>query len=232
MTCLCFDLDGTICDLWEGERIAKSTLLDEIVKLCDEPRDIISRTYDVTWAIVKYHYMEMVNDGLTEHRIRSLHLGLLFEELGIEAETEKLATLHVETNLSHMYVYPDAEKTIKQLAEKHRLCMITNGAIDNQENKINRLGTKNLFEEILISGELKHHKPDKLIFDTMAERMKTEPSEMVYIGNDYNKDIIGGKNAGWKTVWVDRRNEEFDRTTPNWVIKELSELLDIFTDHK
>ncbi|MCW4013679.1 MAG: HAD family hydrolase [Candidatus Bathyarchaeota archaeon] len=228
MTVLCFDLDGTLCDLWMGERIAKFTLLDEIAKYTDETRDMVSRTYDVTWAVVKYHYMEMVNDGLSEHKIRSLHMGMVFEEYWIDEDPDRFATLHGETTMKNMEIYPDAEQVITKLAEKYLLCMITNGATDNQQNKIKRLPFRDMFKETIISQELGHHKPSKVIFDTMAERMNTAPSEMVYIGNDYQKDIIGAKNSGWKTVWIDRKDEERDRSVPDWTIKELSELLEIF----
>ena len=228
MSVLCFDLDGTLCDLWMGERIAKFKLLDEIMKYTEEPRDMVSRTYDVTWAVVKYHYMEMVNDGLTEHKIRSLHMGMVFEEYGIDEDPDRFATLHGETTMENIEIYPDAEKVVSELAKRYPVCMITNGAIDNQQEKIKRLPFRELFKEIIISQELGHHKPSRVIFDTMVERMKTESSEMVYIGNDYNKDVLGARDAGWKTVWVDRKDEEKDRAVPDWTIKELSELLDIF----
>ncbi len=228
MTVLCFDLDGTLCDLWMGERKAKFTLLDEIMKYTDEPRDMVSRTYDVTWAVVKYHYMEMVNDGLSEHNIRSLHMDMVFEEYKIEENPERFATIHGEITMKNMEIFPDAEKVVNSLAEKYQLCMITNGATDNQQNKIKHLPFRNHFTEIIISQELGHHKPSKVIFDTMAERMNTQPSEMTYIGNDYKKDIIGAKDAGWKTVWIDRKDEEQDRSVPDWTIKELNELLTIF----
>jgi putative hydrolase of the HAD superfamily len=58
--------------------------------------------------------------------------------------------------------------------------------------------------------------------------MNTEPSKMIYIGNDYRKDVLGARDAGWKTVWVDRKDEKMDRSVPDWTINELSELLDIF----
>lgn len=49
-------------------------------------------------------------------------------------------------------------------------------------------------------------KPDKKIFDFAARKMKLEPAAACYIGDSYSNDIIGAKQAGWKTVWFNRRN--------------------------
>jgi HAD superfamily hydrolase (TIGR01549 family) len=228
VTCLCFDLDGTLCDLWRGERIAKQTLLNRLVKYTDTPPDTISKTYDQTWATIKQHYMEMVNNGLTEHMIRIHHMKIMLNEFNIDTNPDQLATLHIETTMANIEIYPDAEKTVTELAQRHPVSMITNGAIDNQNEKIKRLPFHDLFKAIIISGELGHHKPSKTIFETMAEQMNTKPSEMIYIGNDYRKDILGARDAGWKTVWINRKDEKQDPTVPDWTIKELSELLEIF----
>jgi 2-haloalkanoic acid dehalogenase type II len=228
VTCLCFDLDGTLCDLWKGEKIAKFKLIDELIKYTDEPRDKVSKNYNTTWSDIKHHYMKMVDDGLTEHQIRSQHIDMMFKKYRINENPERFATLHQETTMTNIEIYPDAEKVVTELAKRYPVCMITNGATDNQQEKIKRLPFRNLFKEIIISQEIGLHKPSPTIFDTMTVRMNTKPSEMIYIGNDYKKDILGAKDTGWKTVWVDRKNEKEDRTVPDWTIKELSELLDIF----
>ncbi len=228
MTCLCFDLDGTICDLWKGEGIAKATLLDIIVKHSDVSYEGLSRRYDETWTNYKSQYMKLVNEGYTEHSIRSMHFDTLFKELELQLDPDQYATIQCKTTIDNIEIYPDSEKVVNTLAAKHPLCMITNGATDNQRNKIKKLPFKNRFKEIIVSGEIGHHKPSKVIFDKMAERMNKNPEEMIYIGNDYQKDILGGKAAGWGTVWVERKKEEYDRSIPDWVINELHELLSIF----
>ena len=106
--------------------------------------------------------------------------------------------------------------------------MITNGPTGLQQLKINQLGIADHFKEIIISGELGHHKPSPEIFNEITKRTRIPPTETVYIGNDYLKDILGAHNASWKTVWVNRNNEKPTETIPNWTITELTQLLDIF----
>ena len=228
MKVLCFDLDDTICSLWEGETIAKFKLRAELAKLTDTPADIVARTYDITWAQIKQVYMDMVTDGLGEHEIRTIHMNIMMEELWIDGEPESLASLHMETMLEHMHVYPDAEKVIEELSKKYIITMITNGASDLQWEKINKLSFKDKFNQIIVSQDLGHHKPSGVIFEEMAKRTNTPPNEIVYIGNDYRKDILGSHGAGWSTVWVNRKGEPAGEVKPDWTIKELGELLEIF----
>jgi HAD superfamily hydrolase (TIGR01549 family) len=102
--------------------------------------------------------------------------------------------------------------------------MITNGPPKWQREKLENLDISSFFEEIIVSGELGFHKPDLQIFSEMTKRMGVESSEIIYIGNDYKKDIVGAHGAGWKTAWVNRKKEEPKEVNPDYIIKELSEL--------
>ena len=225
---LCFDLDGTLLDYRIGELTARLLLRQKIAETADYPEDMVARHYDLYWAQIKRHYWEMIDDGLTEQDIRAIHLNMVIEEAWSEADPKQLAQLHLDTALDHMQVYPDATKVIQQLSKKYTLTMITNGPRDLQRHKINRLDFTDHLQEIIISGELGHHKPSPQIFNENTKRTGIPPEETVYIGNDYQKDIRGAHNAGWKTVWVNRNNEKPEEIDPDWTIKELSELLTIF----
>ncbi len=228
MKILCFDLDDTLCDLHTGELIARLKLRQELAHSSDMPEDMIGRAYDILGAQVKQHYMEMVSDGLGEMEIRAIHLGLVLDEIWGEDEADRLARLHWDTVLENFEIYPDSAKVIGELCKKYRLTMITNGPADLQWAKINLLPFKEVFEEIIVSADLGHHKPSKEIFNEMTRRTGVTPEEIVYIGNNYQKDIVGAHGAGWRTVWVNQLGEEQGSVEPTWTIKELSELIGIF----
>ena len=225
---ICFDLDGTLLDYHIGELMARLVLRQKIAETTDYPTDMIGRHYDIYWAQIKQHYWEMIDDGLTEQQIRAIHLNMVVEEAWGEADPKELAQLHIETALEHMKLYPDAIKVLETLSQKYTLTMITNGPRDLQKLKIDRLDFKHHFKEIIISGELRIHKPDPLIFNENTKRTGIPPEETVYIGNNYRKDIVGAHQVGWKTVWVNRDNEQPEEITPDWTINELTELLTIF----
>ncbi|MBD3171930.1 HAD-IA family hydrolase [Candidatus Bathyarchaeota archaeon] len=228
LSILCFDLDGTLCDLWDSEEQAMYRLIDRLHTQCEHTREQLVEEYKDTWSIYKKSYMRKVDRGEEEMTIRTQHITELLKELEVIDDPHLLAQDHWNTVLKEMQIYPDAVPTVQILAEKRKLTMITNGAPRFQREKINRIGIEEYIEEIIVSGELGHHKPCKLIFDIMTQRINSQPEEMVYIGNDYHKDIIGAHKAGWSTVWVNRKEQQPRGIEPDWNINSLSELRKIF----
>lgn len=227
MKVVCFDLDDTICDLWEGEHKARDTLIERLVEDSGHPRALVSNIYDAEWATFKGNYMDLVAEGLDEIDIRDKHMRGVLKELGVKGDTREYAGLHCTEKMDGIYLYPDARNVMDTLKKKYRLTMITNGASVWQREKIEKLDIEDYFEEIIVSGELGHHKPSSKIFEEMTRRTQVDASEIIYIGNNYMKDVVGAKESGWKAVWVKRNDEERDESVPDYVINELSELLEI-----
>ncbi|MBP1042421.1 HAD family hydrolase [Vagococcus sp. BWB3-3] len=82
--------------------------------------------------------------------------------------------------------------------------LITNGTAKRQAKKIERLRLKEWMpaDLMLISEEVGIAKPKTGIFELMAHRLSMVNSELLYIGDNYTNDIIGGKSAGWQTIWA------------------------------
>nr|POF13175.1 putative uncharacterized hydrolase c7d4.05 [Quercus suber] len=72
----------------------------------------------------------------------------------------------------------------------------------------------------VMSYDVGHEKPDERVFKA-AESMlwksrqavNTDPSswDKLYVGDDYEKDIVGAVNAGWRAVWIHRGSRINDR---------------------
>jgi len=223
---VCFDLDGTICDLWEGEHKARLILINQLADESGHHFEHVTEVYDTEWAKIKQEYMALVNEGMEEQDIREKHLETVLEIIGLEASSREYARIHCTETMDGIYIYTDARNVLDALKKKYMLTMITNGASLWQREKIEKLDIEGYFEELIVSGELGHHKPSPRIFEEMTRRTGVNPSEIIYIGNDYRKDIQGAKDAGWRAAWVKRTDEERDETVPDYSISELSELLD------
>lgn len=98
------------------------------------------------------------------------------------------------------------EKTVPMLKELskrgYKTGLITNGDHALQYKKIRMLSLQNCFDEIIVSGDVDVHKPDREIFDIMRDKFLFKPNEMVYVGDNPINDIDGARKAGWKTVWM------------------------------
>ena len=88
--------------------------------------------------------------------------------------------------------------------------------------RINRELPKNDFEFIIATSGYLFRKPNKRIFELAMEKADLSPEDVWYIGDNYNCDVIGARNAGIFPVWyvgaMDMTYEEKEDvlTIKNW----------------
>ena len=68
-------------------------------------------------------------------------------------------------------------------------------------DRIAQVVPENHFEFILATSEYMYRKPNKRIFDLALEKAGLMPEEVWYVGDQYECDIVGARNAGIFPVW-------------------------------
>ena len=68
-------------------------------------------------------------------------------------------------------------------------------------DRINKVIPTNHFEFIIATSEYMYRKPNKRIFDLALEKADLQTSEVWYVGDQYECDIVGARNAGIFPVW-------------------------------
>lgn len=128
----------------------------------------------------------------------------------------------------------DSVNLIKYLKEKeYKLGIIADGYKETQQKKLEVLNVKQLFHHIILTDELgrEYWKPHEKSYLLMKDKLKVEFNEMVYIGDNVQKDFITAKKLGIKTIQVKRENciygnvigsEEY---LPDIVISDLCEVI-------
>ncbi len=116
-----------------------------------------------------------------------------------------------------------------QLKKTNNFGVITNGIGDHQVEKIGVLGLERWLpkDRIIISGEVGVAKPYRGIFDIAKERIGYEEGDEIYfIGDSMESDIVGAHNAGWKTIWFDRRfKNPTERVEPTYTVNTEEEMI-------
>jgi len=81
-----------------------------------------------------------------------------------------------------------------------------------------------------VSGELGVTKPDRAIFDHVVGKLGLNREESYYIGDSFERDIVGAARAGWKTVWFNRRGSIGNgAVTPDYVARTEREARELLT---
>lgn len=86
---------------------------------------------------------------------------------------------------------PHAEATLRQLAETHRLVLITKGDLLDQERKVAQSGLGDLFAAV----EIVSHKTPQ-IYRAAFARQGAAPEQAMMVGNSLKSDVVPALEAG------------------------------------
>ena len=102
--------------------------------------------------------------------------------------------------------FPDVIDTLKMLKE-HKLILglISNVGKDLQKT-FNDLGLQPYLDYYITSHEVGCDKPQPGIFQAALQKAKVKPDEVIYIGDQYELDIVGARGVGMKAILIDRKH--------------------------
>jgi putative hydrolase of the HAD superfamily len=82
--------------------------------------------------------------------------------------------------------------------------IITDGNINVQRNKIKALGLNKYFKKTIPTYQygINHSKPSTLCFEKIMKWENCEASDLIYIGDNPNKDFVNIKKIGIRTIRV------------------------------
>ncbi len=197
-----FDLDDTLLDHRSAERQAlKDTCRDFPVVFGGHELDTIQETYHAVNSVVWQRY----GAGLiSKERAKRERFENLLAALSIngEAKPDELSEHYMRQYANYWSYVSGAKTAYFSIASTHPVGILTNGFIEVQKAKLDRFPElREKASAIVISEEIGFMKPDPRIFQHAAEQAHISASEILYIGDSYRSDVLGGQAAGWQVVW-------------------------------
>lgn len=156
-------------------------------------------------------------------RIRPAVWAQALKEHGVEGDPVALARRWISVRQQYP-LYPDTNEVLARLRPLTKLGVVTNGVSGLQRRKYDGSGLAHWFDAVAISGEVRIGKPERGIFDHIARELGVDVTKCVMVGDNPERDVQGGKNAGMKTVWVDRGLRAKPTIKADVEVKSLSEL--------
>lgn len=101
-------------------------------------------------------------------------------------------------------VMDGAEITLSELSKDFNIVLATNAEDSNNSDikeALVRVNLQNYFTHIFSYSELNVKKPELAFFNKIQENLGFKPAEIIMIGDNYQQDILGAKQAGWRTIW-------------------------------
>jgi putative hydrolase of the HAD superfamily len=201
-----FDGDGTLWDFQKVMRHSLKLALQELRK--HVPSDAAFRlTVDEMIELRDMVAGELkgTNISLEEIRLRAFirtvsQVGPRDDELA-----RHLNTIYLEHRFKDAELYADAIPALDRLSPSYRLGLLSNG-----NSYPERCGLPNRFDFVIFSQDMGFEKPDRRIFEAALEHANCAAHELLHVGDSLKNDVYGARNAGIKSVWLNRNNASND----------------------
>ncbi len=220
------DLDDTLLDFHKAERIAIRATFDELgVPSDDKTLARYSEINRASWE--RLERGEWCREEVLVNRFR-----ILFDELGVTADPTAARFMYEDKLCIGHYFYTGAEELLDNLYGKYKLYITSNGTARVQDSRISSANIARYFDAIFISQRVGADKPSSEFFRVVFENIEGfSKGQAVIVGDSLTSDILGGINAGIKTVYFNpNRRPPRPDITPDYEIQELCQLPELLSE--
>ncbi len=125
-------------------------------------------------------------------------------------------------------VCDDTVPALEQLKRHGLIIGLISNVIQDMDSTFTRLGLQPYLDIKVTSGEVGCDKPEPEIFLAALKKADVLPGETVYVGDQYEIDVVGARAVGMQAVLIDR-NDYFPEITDCPRIKSLTQVVEYIT---
>jgi putative hydrolase of the HAD superfamily len=185
----------------------------------------------LTWASFRPSYESAAAElvGRTRCTLRehgfAERFALAFARAGCPLSMEAAAAVakrFTDLVVARSTAMPDAVEIIARLAPRYRLGVISNySSAAVVRDTLARLGIARHLGAIAVSDEVGWIKPHRAMFDLALAQLGVTPDEAVYVGDNYDHDVVGARAVGVRPIWFTQDGAGRDDVR---VLRRLSDL--------
>jgi len=220
---LIFDADHTLFDF---DRAEKNAIIRVLYETGQPYNDILLELYkNVNTALWK----KFEKNEITQIKIKTERFRLFFEKAGITGDFQKASVNYLEYLSQGSYLLSGSEELIFTLKKSYIIGLLTNGISTVQHPRLENSVFKNVFDAVVVSGDVGVNKPDPRIFQLLADKAGFfDKKRMLMIGDSLTSDMQGGINYNIDTCWYNpNRKHNSTEVVPTYEISKLNELYSI-----
>lgn len=230
MDTIIFDVDDTLYDQLVPFKAALRKLLKESVS-----EQLLNELY-VSSRKYSDALFEKNNAGeISLLDMQTYRITAACQEFGLKISFQN--AVHFQENYLEeqhkITLFKDIEKLLDSLySQNKQLAVLTNGDKQHQSMKIKQLGLTNWIpkENLFISNAIGHAKPSREVFLYIEKQLQLEKAKTVYIGDSFENDVVGAKQVGWHSTWMNHRERAMPDldVKPNLIITNPKKLFNTF----
>ncbi|WP_170208581.1 HAD family hydrolase [Micromonospora pisi] len=202
-----FDLDDTLVSsdaMWYAvDVVCRYTAAKHDIPVPAALATAYRHTFEAAWK----GFSTMLAPLGSVHAIRRYPWTHALAAVGISATDAELDHL-VNALLAHQLTItrpdPHLPGLLRALADRYPLAVVSNASAIHAEARLAKAGLLDLFDAVICGLDDQVLKPDPEAFARCCRELGVDPGSCLYIGDDWNNDMIGARQAGLHPIWVPR----------------------------
>jgi putative hydrolase of the HAD superfamily len=183
-------------------------------------------------AADEFIYNEIAQRPLS-HRSREERLALYMQyqetvlrEAAVPYDTKLVMGLlgKMQQTQMNLVLFDDVAPTLTELKKRGLIMGLISNIEQDIDETLTRLGLPSWLEIVVTSQDAGANKPQPEIFLEALKRASVQPAEALYIGDQYQVDVVGANGAGMKGILLDR-TDHYQRIKDCPRIRNLTEVL-------
>lgn len=195
-----FDLDNTLTDFMKMKSDAINAAIDGMIDAgLQLPREAVRARIDAIYQEQGLEY-QRVFDQLIESELGHIDPRILAS--GIVA--------YRRARESALVLYPHVQMTLLELTKRGiRLGVVSDAPRAQVWLRLCSLSLQHVFDAVVTFEDTGERKPSPAPFREVLRRLGNEPADSLMVGDWAERDVVGGRSLGMKTVFA-RYGDTFD----------------------
>ncbi len=221
------DLDNTI---WDFEANSEAALNEVFLT---NRLDKIFTNFSVFFSLYSVRNRELwsdyANKKISKQTLNKERFNYPLNQIGLFDEhlAEKIGKEYLKLCPTKTILMPHARDLLNYLVARYQLHILSNGFVEVQYTKLKHAELEHYFGKIFLSEEIGALKPHKRIFEYALKSVNARKNEALMIGDNFEADIVGAKNAGIDQLFYKVNDEQIESFTPTFTVRSLSEIKNI-----
>ena len=188
-----FDLDNTLVDFMKMKADAVTAAIDGMIDAgLDLPREAVRSRIDAIYQEQGLEY-QRVFDRLLESELGHIDPKILAS--GIVA--------YRRARESALVLYPHVQMTLLELVKRGiKLGVVSDAPQPQVWLRLCALALQHVFDAVVTFEDTRERKPSPAPFRLVLQRLAVEAHEALMVGDWAERDVVGGKSLGMKTVFA------------------------------
>lgn len=217
---LFMDADDTVFDFEAAQKAAIKATFEKLGYPFNE------ENYKLYDEINIKHWKKLERGETVKEKLIYDRFYEFFEKTGIKGDPIKAEEEYQVRLGEHAPWIPGAKKGVEYLSKKYDIYVTTNGYGETQRSRLKLSGLGDMVKGVFISEDIGYSKPNGKYYDICLHACGADRETTLCIGDSLTSDILGGINAGMKTMWFNTKGQRTDLPV-DYIVKSWDEICSI-----